>query len=106
MGVVAESVVEQGRLRELVVIVCPVGSDDGPGHLAAMLERNRSMLVVTGCKIGDAGLERLGRALTRNTTLRQLDVRYNNVTPEGAARFADMMGDMHGLHMLNLDGHW
>merc|ERR1711916_417259 len=77
------------RLRELTLYNTPIG-DDGAGHLAAMLERNASlsMLSLQLCRIGDSGLERLGRALTRNTTLRQLDVRGNECTAVGVARFA------------------
>ena len=69
-----------------------------------MLERNRSLSVLdaAGCEIDDAGLERLGRALTRNTTLRELFISGNEFAPEGVACFADMMGDMHGLQVLYL----
>jgi hypothetical protein len=107
MRVVTEAAVEQGRLRELDLTDCPIG-DDGAAHLAAMLERSRSLSVlgVYRCEIGDAGLERLGRDLTRNTTLRTLDVRYNDFTAEGVACFANMMGDMHGLQKLTMDRKW
>jgi Ran GTPase-activating protein (RanGAP) involved in mRNA processing and transport len=102
-----KAVVDRGWLRELDLYNSPVG-DDGAVHLAAMLERNRSLSVLTisRCSIGDAGLDRLGKALTHNTTLRKLDVRHNNFTAEGVACFAGMMGDMHGLQVLYLEHKW
>ena len=35
-----------------------------------------------------------------------LNVCVNRFTTEGAARFAGMMGDMHGLQVLKLDEDW
>merc|ERR1711974_184443 len=104
MKTLVEALVDHERLRELDLSDCDVG-DDGAGHLAAMLERNRSlsMLDVKWCSIGDAGLEQLGRALTRNRTLRELYISANEFSAEGVACFADMLGDMHGLQMLQLD---
>ena len=40
------------------------------------------MLYLYDCKIDDAGLERLGQALTRNTTLRTLNLWNNKFTAE------------------------
>jgi hypothetical protein len=107
MKTLVEALVEQKRLRELDLFNCPIG-DDGAGHLATMLERNRSLSVlnVQCCEFGDAGLVQLGRALTRNTTLRQLDLMDNEFTPEGVVSFAGVMGDMHGLQVLQLDRNW
>jgi len=104
---VAEVVVEHGRVRELGLSWCSVG-DDGAVLLASMLERNWSLseLRLAVCEIGDAGLERLGRALTRNTTLPQLVLWNNNFTADGVSCFADMMGDLHGLQVLDLDRKW
>merc|ERR1711991_807419 len=101
---VTEAVMAQGQLRKLVLDRTPIG-DDGAEHLAAMLERNHSLsaLELSCCKIGNTGLEWLGRALTRNTTLRYLDMTRNDFTADGVARFADMIGDMHGLQELELD---
>merc|ERR1711991_1122180 len=75
---------------------------------AAVLERNRSLsaLNLLSCRVGDAGMERLGKALTRNRTLRQLKISGNAFTAEGTACFADMMGDRHGLQVLYLDDEW
>ena len=107
VGELAEAMAAHGRLRELNLSTTAIG-DDGAAHLAAMLEQNRSLSVLNlqFCRVGDAGLERLGRALTRNTTLRKLDVQLNTFGADGVARFADLMGDMHGLQMLIMNVRW
>jgi hypothetical protein len=73
-----------------------------------MRERNRSLteLRLFDCRIRGAGLERLGEALTRNTTLRELDVGCTCFGEDSVSFFADMMGDMHGLQVLKLDEDW
>merc|ERR1711991_1229685 len=100
MKTLVEAMVDRGRLRELTLDNTPI--DDGAGHLAAVLERNRSLsaLILLSCRVGDAGMERLGRALTRNRTLRQLKISGNAFTADGVAGFASMMGDMHGQQLL------
>ena len=107
VAVVVEVVGVQGWLRELDLGSCPIG-DDGATHLAAALQQNCSLLALTvvGCGICNVGLVRLGRALTRNTTLRKLDATFNPFTAEGVVRFSRMMDDMHGLQVLKLSTRW
>merc|ERR1711991_262254 len=103
----AEAVVEHGLPRELDVFGIPI-DDEGVEHLATMLERSRSLLVLNldSCEIGDAGLDRLSQALTRNTTLQQLVLSNNEFSAEAVTRFADLMGEMHGLQVLEVGSEW
>jgi Ran GTPase-activating protein (RanGAP) involved in mRNA processing and transport len=49
------------------------------------------------CELDDAGLLKLGEALTTNVILDVLDVRYNAFTQNGISQFFDLLPEMKGL---------
>jgi Ran GTPase-activating protein (RanGAP) involved in mRNA processing and transport len=54
-------------------------------------------LILSSCELDDAGLLKLGEALTANNTLEVLDVQYNSFTHNGASHFFDLLPQMNGL---------
>jgi Ran GTPase-activating protein (RanGAP) involved in mRNA processing and transport len=54
-------------------------------------------LSLVHCQLGDAGLLKLGEALTTNDALEILNVRSNNFTQNGASQFFDLLPQMKGL---------
>eukprot|EP00741_Cyanophora_paradoxa_P022434 tig00021489_g21660.t1 len=83
----------------------------GPqGFLAAgvALASNRSLvrLLLAGNRCDDAGAWQLSEALSRNTTLRDLDLSDNNIGPRGVLALAEALVGSNGtLERLALEGN-
>jgi Ran GTPase-activating protein (RanGAP) involved in mRNA processing and transport len=54
-------------------------------------------LTLKECDLDDAGLLKLGEALTTNNSLEILDVRNNDFTQDGASQFLELLPQMKGL---------
>jgi hypothetical protein len=57
-------------------------------------------LGLLSCELDDAGLLKLGEALTTNVSLQFLDVRRNDFTHSGACQFFELLPQMKGLKIV------